>query len=398
MSRRSRITDEIGHGGPGIAGGGEAIGGAIALNGELWEAIDTPGVLVQMERLARNIEEMQALANTTGVKLRPHIKTHRSMGIVAEQIHAGACGATAAKLDEAEMLIDGGVASVLLANEIVTPAKIGRAMRLSARAELLIGVDSREGIERLAAAARDAGTVLQVSIEIDSGLERCGVQPGDAAILARLIDAAPALRLAGVFTHGGHAYAARDEAGIVKAANEECDAVIVAADAIRACGIAVDTVSIGSTPTIKYFTGRPGITEIRPGNYVFMDGIQVGLGVAALDQCALTVAVTVISRPSPESAVVDAGSKTFGLDRGAHGTSSVDHFGAVIGPVGHLVRLSEEHGVLAIPADLPLRPGDHLRILPNHACVVANLASEFWLLDGGMVRDRWPIEFARRSW
>ena len=370
---------------------------ATLLKGRSWQAIDTPGVLIEAGGLSRNIEQMQALADSTGVKLRPHIKTHRSMRIVAEQMRTGACGATAAKLDEAEMLIDGGVGSVLVANEIVTSTKIARAIGLSARADLTIGADSREGIEALAAAARDARTMLWVSIEVDSGLKRCGVLPADALALAQLIDAAPALRLAGIFTHAGHAYAAHDEAGVIKAAAEECDAVIAAAEAIRAHGIAVDSVSIGSTPTMKYFRGRPGITEIRPGNYVFMDGIQVGLGIATPDQCAMSVAVTVISRPEAGRAVVDAGSKTFGLDRGAHGTHSVDHFGAVLGAAGHLVRLSEEHGVLEIPSNSPLRVGDRLRILPNHACVVANLASELWILDGETVVDRWEIEAARRS-
>jgi D-serine deaminase-like pyridoxal phosphate-dependent protein len=362
-----------------------------------WRDVDTPALLVDGRVLRRNIADMQALADRTGVRLRPHMKTHKCIRIAREQMAAGAAGATAAKLDEAEMLIAGGITDILVAHEIVTAAKIARAIGMSAKAELTLGVDSREGVERLAAGARDAGTVLRLSIEIDSGLERCGVRPQEAPTLARLIDASPSLTLAGVFTHAGHAYAARNDAELVAAAAGECNAVIAAAEAIRAVGIAVADVSVGSTPTMAKFGGRPGITEIRPGNYVFMDGIEVELGVATVERCALTVAAVVVSRPTPTRAVVDAGSKAFGLDRGAHGKSLLDHFGRPLNTPGKLVRLSEEHGVLDIPADSPLRPGDILRILPNHACIVTNLAAEMWVLDGDRIADRWDIDAAKGS-
>ena len=287
--------------------------------------------------------------------------------------------------------------SVLVANQIVTTKKIARAISLSQHAELILGVDSHDGINMLAEAARNTGVAIKVSIEIDCGLCRCGVVPDDAPALAGLVANSPDLRLAGVFTHGGHAYGARDETALDDAAVEECEAAIAAAEAIRARGHAVETVSIGSTPTASRFAGRAGITELRPGNYVFNDGIQMSLGVADIDACALTVAATVISRSAPERAVIDAGSKTFGLDQGAHGTHLLDHFGQMLGGDGRLVRLSEEHGVLEVPPDSGLRPGDGLRIVPNHACVASNLAADFWILDGERVVDRWPIDAAGGS-
>jgi len=357
-----------------------------------WRELDTPAVLVDADILSRNIAAMQALASRTGVRLRPHAKTHKSVAIARRQLDAGAIGLTVAKLEEAAVFADAGVNDILVANQIAGRRKIARAVALAKRVTLTVGADNREMIEMLASAARGAMTRVNVSIEIDSGLKRCGVPPSGAADLAKLIDASPSLRLAGLFTHGGHAYGAADRDALLRAAAEECDAVLAAAHAIRAHGIAVQTVSIGSTPTMSVFEGREGISEIRPGNYVFNDGMQVSLGVAAPETCALSVAATVISRPSAIRVVIDAGSKTLALDRGAHGVGAIDHYGVLIGGEGRLVRLSEEHGVMDVPASSALRPGDVVRVLPNHACVVVNLARELWFVAGDEVAERVGIE------
>jgi len=360
-----------------------------------WRTLDTPALLVDLDRLESNIDWMAAHARAGGVALRPHFKTHKSTAIARRQLAAGAVGITVAKLDEAEALIDGGVeAPILLAFEIVAQPKLERAMRLARRVPLTLAVDSAEGAARLAAAAGPVGRVLDVWIEIDSGLERCGVVPADAPAMARVVAAHPSLRLTGMFTHAGQSYAAPSPGDVARIAAIEAGAVVEAAAATRAIGIPVDTVSAGSTPTARFLRGSSGITEIRPGTYVFYDALQVALGSADADQCALSISTTVISRPAAGRAVVDAGSKAFGLDKGAHSSDLLADYGTVVSGDGSLVRLSEEHGILRIATESPLAIGDRVRIVPNHACSASNLARRFYGLRDGVVREVIPIDAA----
>jgi D-serine deaminase-like pyridoxal phosphate-dependent protein len=358
--------------------------------GRHWTELDTPALLVDLDRLERNIEQMAALARVHAVALRPHVKTHKSTAIARMQIDAGAIGLTVAKLDEAEVFASAGFAELFIAYELVTPAKLERAIALAARVQLAFGVDSIAGIDLAAAAATRAATRLRVRIEIDSGLHRCGVSPEDAVALADRIGAHPGLELDGVFTHAGHAYAAQSAAELERIGAEEAESVLRAAELIGSVG----SISVGNTPTAARSIAAAGVTEARPGNYVFYDGMQVALGAAGPEDCALTVAATVISRPAGDRAVVDAGAKTLGLDRGAHGSSSLPHYGSLVEADGALARLSEEHGVVEVPASSRLAVGDPVRILPNHACAVANLADGYAVVRAGRVVDWWPVDAA----
>jgi D-serine deaminase-like pyridoxal phosphate-dependent protein len=220
------------------------------------------------------------------------------------------------------------------------------------------------------------------------------VVPADAAGLATAVAALPGLQVDGVFTHAGHAYSAGDRAAVETIAVAEAAAAREAAERIRAAGIPVRTVSVGSTPTAARAAREAGVTEIRPGTYAFYDAVQVALGTTAADRPALSVAATVISRPAPDRAVIDAGSKTFGLDRGAQGLNVVSGFGRPMDFEVSLERLSEEHGILSIPADSPLDVGAVVRIIPNHACVVGNLAREFLGIRDGRIDEVIPIDAA----
>ena len=364
--------------------------GTDEMTGRHWTELDTPVVLVDLERLERNIERMATLARTHRVALRPHVKTHKSIAIARMQVAAGAVGLTAAKLDEAEVFARAGFEDLFIAYELVTAAKLERAIALAGRVRLSFGVDSPEGIEMAAAAARGAGTRLRVRIEIDSGLHRCGVPADEAVALARLVAARPELELEGVFTHAGHAYAAGSARELDRIGREEANSVLRAAELIGS----VEVVSVGNTPTAARSIAQPGVTEARPGNYVFYDGMQVALGAARREDCALTVAATIISRPAPDRAVLDAGAKTLGLDRGAHGTSSLPHYGSLVGTNGTLARLSEEHGVLELPVSSAVRIGETVRILPNHACAVANLAAGYAVIRADRVVDWWRVDAA----
>ena len=360
-----------------------------------WTALDTPALVVDLDRLDVNIAAMADHARCGGVALRPHFKTHKSAAIARRQLAAGAVGMTVAKLDEAEALIEAGIdGPILLAFQIVAAPKLDRAIRLAARVPLTLAVDSAEGATRLARAASAVGVALDVWIEIDSGLARCGVVPADAPGLARVVTSLDGLRLTGMFTHGGQSYGALDVTGVAAIAEVEARAVVDSARATRAIGIPIETVSAGSTPTARFLDGASGLTEIRPGTYALFDALQVALGTTTREHCALSIATTVVSRPAPDRAVVDAGSKTLGLDRGAHGGTLLTGYGDVIDVDGTLIRLSEEHGMLAIPPDSSLAIGDRVRIIPNHVCTATNLGRTFYGVRDSIVREIMPIDAA----
>jgi D-serine deaminase-like pyridoxal phosphate-dependent protein len=288
--------------------------------GTHWTELDTPTLLIDLDPLERNIHHMVGLAERHGLALRPHAKTHKSVAIAERQVAAGARGLTVAKLGEAETFAVAGFVDLFVANQLVTDAKLERAARLLRDgARLTFGVDSAEGVSAAARVARRRGVTFRLVIEIDSGLQRCGVAPPAAVELARALAAERGVALAGVFTHAGHSYAARSPEDLERAAAEEAGAVVEAAQAISRIGLEVEVLSVGSTPTAERVAAEPGITELRPGNYVFYDATQVSLGVIGIGDCSLSVAATVISRPAPNRAVIDAGAKTLGLDRGAHG-------------------------------------------------------------------------------
>ena len=204
-----------------------------------------------------------------------------------------------------------------------------------------------------------------------------------------------AFRLDGVFTHAGNAYAAPDRATIERIAVGEAAAVRDAAASIRAHGGEVRVLSVGSTPTAELVAREPGITEIRPGNYVFYDAMQVALGTIPADRPALTVGATVVSRPTAERAVIDAGAKTLGLDKGAHSSDFIKDYGRIVeGGEGAVERCSEEHGILGVDPSSPLRPGDRVRVLPNHACSVGNLGRSYVGVRNGIIEEIIPIDAA----
>ncbi len=367
---------------------------AAELIGRPWTAADTPALLVDLDRLEHNIARMAAVARAAGVALRPHFKTHKSVSIARRQVAAGAVGMTVAKLDEAAVLVDGGFTDVFLAHQLVGPPKLRRAMDLASRARLILAVDSVVGARAIAAAAGAAGLRIPVLIEIDCGLRRCGILPADAAHLATAIVDLPGISLEGVFTHAGHSYGATSPEQIEAIAVEEAASVREAAERIRAAGMTADVVSVGSTPTAERVIQEPGITELRAGNYAFYDAMQIALGTIPADRPALTVSAVVVSRPTPDRAVIDAGSKTFGLDKGAHGLMIVSGYGRPVGIDAEFDRVSEEHGMFSLPTESTLAIGDHVQVVPNHACAVGNLGRLYFGVRHGIIEEIISIDAA----
>ena len=363
--------------------------------------IETPAVVVDRERLQRNIDVVQALAKRHGVALRPHVKTHKCLEIARLQLERGAVGLTASKVDEALVFIAGGVPSITVAYPLVEERKLRRLVSAAKQrgTDLRVGVDSRLGAELLASVASEAQIAVAAFVEIDVGLHRCGFTEDDRELLevVQRIRGADRLRFAGLLSHAGHAYAAANAAEVARIARHECEILRRVRSRLNDARIDVAEVSVGSTPTVLASDAYDGITEIRPGNYVFMDRTPVRLGLASVQQVALTVLATVVSK-SCDHLIIDAGSKVLTSDLGAHGTGVGGGYGIAfpleqtVGAGEGLVvaRLSEEHGFVE-HRGMDLALGAKLRIVPNHSCPVVNLADELVIASGDNEVARWQV-------
>ena len=362
--------------------------------------METPHLLIDRAKLDRNIEKMAGIARGCGVKLRPHVKTHKIPMIARRQLKSYAVGITVAKVSEAEVMADGGIRDIFIAYPLVTESKIRRAIRLSREegVRIVVGVDSLEGGRRLSRVAVLEDHELEVRVEVDTGLRRTGVLFEGAVELAAEITLLENLRLSGIYTFRGAVL----ESGVPtlelkQAGLEEGKLMVSLADRMRHSGIEVEDVSLGSTPTAEYAGEVEGVTEIRPGTYVFYDRMQARLGTCSLEECAAIVVVTVVSRPSEDLAIIDGGSKTFATDV-QPGTEplNLEGFGHVIGyPDAVLERLTEEHGMLRVGKECDLGVGDLVQIIPNHVCSTVNLHNEVFFADGSGGVER--IEVSARG-
>jgi D-serine deaminase-like pyridoxal phosphate-dependent protein len=338
--------------------------------------LDTPTVLVDIDRVEANLARTQAHADDNGYALRPHTKTHKIPRFAQRQVELGAVGITVQKLGEAEVMADAGLTDIFLPYNIVGPIKLARLKALNSRVTIAVTADSPDTVSGYAATFI-AGKPLTVLVECDTGGGRCGVQSAAQALaLARQIAMSPGLRFGGLMTYPGlHKWT-------------EADRWLADAKAmIETAGIDVPVVTAGNSPDM-WHTGDATVTERRPGTYIYFDRSQVAFGAANWQSCALTVLTTVVSRPTATRIVIDAGSKSLSSD-----LMGLTGHGAVMGNEDVIVKaLSEEHGVieLAAPSDIP-RVGDRLRIIPNHVCVVSNLFDRVRLVRGNEVLETVPV-------
>ncbi|TMV49142.1 hypothetical protein FE783_15885 [Paenibacillus mesophilus] len=354
--------------------------------------LDTPFVLVDLDKTEQNIAAYQAVADRCGVKLRPHAKTHKIPQLARMQIAAGAVGVTVAKVGEAEVMADAGIPDIMVAYPVVGEAKLARLARLAQKSRITVAVDSEEAAIPLAEAMTAAGASVDVLIELDCGFGRVGLQPGEPLLhLARRLVGLTGLRMTGILAFAGQAYDAPDEVRLREIAAHEAGMAAEAARLLRNNGIPAHTVSVGSTPSSRYAAEGVGVTEIRPGAYVFGDLMQVDIGAHRLEQCALTVKVTVVSRPSTDRAVIDAGTKVFTMD--GNPSSLGTGRGWVVGHPGISVEwFTEEHGMLRLaPEEQSLRVGDTLEIVPVHCCGDVNMVDEVAAVRGDCVEAIWPV-------
>ena len=352
------------------------------------DELPTPAILIDLDVVERNIARMSDRARAAGVRLRPHAKTHKIIEIARVQIAAGASGLTLAKIGEAEVFADAGFDDLFLAYPTVGGDRARRLLALADRLRISVGADSVEGARSLSEVFRAAHRTLDVLLKIDCGFHRVGVEPESALETARAIAGLPGLRLSGIFTHAGQAYHSDTPEAVAAVGRLEGETVAALAREMRSAGLAIEEVSVGSTPTAAHAMGIPGVTECRPGNYVYHDASQVALGTCSEKDCAMTVAATVVSVPAADRAVVDAGSKTLSSDvlRPRPGG-----YGIVVGTRSRIDRLSEEHGIVKAEPGDRFRVGQRVRILPNHACVVSNLHDRVHGIRAGAVEAPWRV-------
>jgi D-serine deaminase-like pyridoxal phosphate-dependent protein len=350
-------------------------------------AVDTPALIIDLAAMEHNLRTMADFFAGKKAKLRPHAKTHKSPVIAHKQLALGAVGITCAKLGEAEIMIEAGVHDVLVANQIVGPAKIARLVGLLHHGRVTVAVDDPANLRDLARAASARGVTLDVLVEVNTGMNRCGVEPGEPAVaLAKVAADLPGIRFRGLQAYEGHLVNVAgedDRAARVRAAMAP---IVETRGQIEAAGIPVEIVSGGGTGTFATTGTIDGFDEVQAGSYVFMDTKYGEIaGVGEHFRPALSVLATVISRPAPERVILDIGRKTLGID---HGTPRLLEY-----PDGvRFEGFSEEHTKLTVEgAARDLRPGDQVRVIPGHGCTTVNLYDRYVGTRDGLVEAVWPI-------
>ncbi len=362
--------------------------------GAPFSALETPCALVDLDRLEGNLAGMAAYAAREGLSLRPHIKTHKATRVAAAQLAHGAVGLTIATPAEAQVM-SAVCGDLLLAYPAVGP-KLGKLMALPESVRLTVSLDSARAVEELAAAAKAAGRTVRVYVELDVGMHRVGVTAWDDAIaLARLVTERAPLEYAGIAFYPGHI---REEPASQDAKLAALGVALRSAiDALTDAGFAPGVVSGGSTPTVWRTHEIDGVTEFRPGTYVYNDRTTAEIGACAWEDCAFSVLATVVSTSVPGQAVIDAGEKALGREplRGADG----EGWGALLDRPDVVVsRMSEEHGILDLSrTDWRPQVGDLVRVVPNHVCIVVHLNDVIYGVRGDRVETSWPVDARGRA-
>ena len=348
-------------------------------------ALDTPQLLIDLDVVDANVRRLLAAGRERGVAVRTHFKSLKCAGLARHIAGLGGTSFLCAKLSEAEVLADAGLTDLLIANQVVGPAKLARLAALARRTDLRVCVDHPDNVDALSRAMRDAGATLGVLVEVDIGMSRCGVEPGEPAVaLARRVADRPGLRFDGLQGYDGHLQLLADAGERRAKCLHGLEQLVGTRRLIERAGLPVAVVTGAGTGTWEFVAGYPGVTEIQPGSFVLMDcayhQVRPEFG------CALSILAGVIS-VRPGWYVLDAGSKAISKDFGMP---------VVKGRPGEtVVRLSEEHA--KVEADpVPVRLGNVREVLPAHCCATMNLHRACLAVRGGEVAAAWPIEASGR--
>ena len=354
--------------------------------------LDTPALLIDLDIMESNIQKMADYFSKVNTELRPHVKTHKTPIISHKQIAAGAIGVTCAKLGEAEAIVHSGIRDVLIANQIVGTHKIARLINLAKHSDIMVAVDNVDNVQSISEAASTKGVTIRVLIEVNIGMDRCGVEPGlETLTLAHIINKSQDLKFEGLMGYEGHTVAKPNRTEREHNTKAAMQRLIDTKLRLEKNGINVSIMSGGGTGTYDITGSIPEMTEVQAGSYVFMDATYRNVeGIGDKFDCALTVLATVVSRPGKKRIIVDTGlkvlTKEFGIPQ----------------PIGlqgvEMTGLSEEHGkILVSNEDISLKPTDKLEILPTHCCTNVNLHDRFYGIRNEIVETVWEIAARGRS-
>jgi D-serine deaminase-like pyridoxal phosphate-dependent protein len=351
------------------------------------EDLDTPALVVDLDIMERNLRRVADYCAAHSLRLRPHTKTHKSILCARRQLALGAAGLTVAKTGEAEVMLGAEPRDLLVAFPVIGEPKLRRLAAIAGMTRVTVALDSLFAAQQLSdAAAVAAGVRFGVFVEVDVGLGRVGVMPGDALDLTRAVAALPGLDWRGITFYPGH----------IKGHNEEQIAALSATvcdlrNELTRAGFEPEIVSGGSTPLLWRSHNIEGMNEIRPGTYIFNDLNTVASGACAMEDCAASVLVTVVSHARPDHMIVDGGSKTFSSDRLSSGEPG--HGRVVEAPGTSFHKMNEEHGFIDLRhAERSFRTGEKVRIIPNHICVAVNLHERVYGVRGGKVEEVWNVD------
>lgn len=357
--------------------------------------VDTPALILDLDAFGRNLDRMDASLAGKKIRIRPHAKSHKCPEIALRQIKRGAVGVCCQKVSEAEAMVDGGVPDVLIANEVVGASKLKRLAALAKRARIAVCADDTGNVTALDEAARAAGVKLNVLVEINVGANRCGVEPGEPALrLAQAISRSTNLRFDGLQAYQGAAQHLRKVEERRAAIEAACERVRQTTELLADARIACERVTGAGTGTYMFEAVSGVYHELQAGSYIFMDvdyakNDWTESGIPRFEH-SLFVWTTVMSRPVPERAVVDAGLKASSVDSGMPRVADVD--GA------EYVKASDEHGVLKLNERARLAVGDKLKLIPGHCDPTVNLYDEYVCVRGGRVEAIWPITARGQVW
>jgi len=355
-----------------------------------YRELSTPALVIDLDVLERNLDRMARYCREHGIGLRPHTKTHKTLEVARMQLERGAVGLTVAKVGEAEVMAGIESASVLVAYPIFGREKLLRLADLARSHSLLISLDAEATAVEVSRAAAERGATFGVLVEFDAGLRRCGLEPGPACVeLARKVERLPGLEFRGLMTYAGNIWGSEEER--VAETERVAERLERTLDAFRGARIPVPIVSGGSTPGAKLSHRLPGLTEIRPGTYVYNDLNTFYQGACGLEDCAARVVTTVVSTAVPGRAMIDAGSKTLSSD--LLGSGPKTGYGRIVeAPDAPIVKLNEEHGHVDTSRSAhAFRVGEVETVIPNHVCTCVNMHDEVFLARGEEMVGSWRV-------
>lgn len=360
--------------------------------------IYTPAILLDLDAMEHNLKKYADEAKKYGKQIWPMLKTHKSIEMAKAQVDCGTTGFLCGTLDEAETLCEAGFDNLMYAYPVATDVSIKRVTELAKKCNFIIRIDGLDAAKAIDAGAKAADVKVNYTLIIDSGLHRFGVAPEKAVEYVTEIEKLGNLVFKGISTHPGHVYGAASKADLPKYVADERNTMAVVVKALKEAGFEPEIVSSGSTPTFWGAVEDENINILHPGNYVFHDAIQMSTETATEEECSLYILASVISHPSEDMFICDAGAKCLGLDQGAHGNSSIKGFGVVKGhPEITVYGLSEEVGKLHVDGETTLKVGDKIKIIPNHSCSSANLTDYYVGIRGDEVDHLIKVDIRSNS-